>query len=168
MLLFITTWLSVGLALSKSLLVFQRFAFLLGIFNVTPQILIPFAADLASPGHCGAAVSALQSGIMLGILLARVMAGVVAYFFHWRVVYYVSIGAQVIVLCGTYLLIPDQPCKNPDLTYLEIFYTMVKYLVTEPRLIQAVLINVASVACWSNFWVTLTFLLGGPPYHCST
>lgn len=105
---------------------------------------------------------------MLGILLARVIAGVVAYFFEWRMVYYVSIGVQVIALCGTYLFIPDQPCKNPDLTYLGTLYTMSKYLVTEPRLVQAVLVNVASVACWSSFWVTLTFLLGGSPYDYST
>lgn len=168
MLVFITTCLSVGLALSKNLLVFQAFAFLLGVFNVTPQILIPFAVDLDSPEHRGTTVSVLQSSVMLGILLARVMAGVVANFFSWRVVYYVSIAPQVIVLCGIYMLIPDQPCKNPNLTYLEIFHTMAKYLVTEPRLIQAVLINVASVACWSSFWVTLTFLLGGPPYEYST
>ncbi|KAG6379269.1 hypothetical protein JVT61DRAFT_11723 [Boletus reticuloceps] len=46
-------------------------------------------------------------------------------------------------------------------------YTMAKYLV-EPRLIQVMLVNVASIACWSSFWVTLTFLLGGPPYQYST
>ena len=165
-LVFITTCLSVGLALSKSLLAFQIFAFLIGVFNTTPQILIPFAADLAS-GQRGA-VSVLQSGIMVGILLARVMAGVVANFLNWRVVYYISIGIQALVLFGAYFLIPDQPCKNPDLTYLETFRTMAKYLVIEPRLIQAVLINVASIACWASFWVTLTFLLGGPPYHYST
>lgn len=164
----ITTCLSVGLVLSRSLLAFQTFAFLLGVFNVTPQILIPFAVDLASPRHRAAAVSVLQTGIMLGILLSRVTAGIIAYFFQWRVVYYVSIGVQVIVLCGAYLFIPDQPPKNLDLTYLGIFYTMAKYLVTEPRLIQAVFINVASVACWSSFWVTLTFFLGGPPYYYST
>jgi hypothetical protein len=38
----------------------------------------------------------------------------------------------------------------------------------EPVLIQACLINLASSACFSNFWVTLTFLLGGPPYFYST
>ncbi|KAF8441084.1 major facilitator superfamily domain-containing protein [Boletus edulis BED1] len=156
-----------GLALSKSLLVFRTFAFLIGVFNVTPQILVPFAADLASPGQHGAAVSTLQAGIMVGILLARVFAGVVAYFFSWRLVYYISIGIQVLVLCGTYLLIPDQPCRNPNLTYYEIFYTMAKYLV-EPRLMQVMLVNVASIACWSSFWVTLTFLLGSPPYQYST
>lgn len=164
----ITTCLSVGLVLSRSLLSFQMFAFLLGVFNVTPQILIPFAADLASPRQREAAVSVLQSGIMLGILLARVAAGIIAYYFQWRVVYYVSIGVQLIVLCGIYLLVPDQSPKNPDLTYLEIFYTMAKYIVTEPRLVQASLINVASVACWSSFWTTLTFFLGGPPYNYPT
>ncbi|KAG8214841.1 hypothetical protein J3R82DRAFT_10001 [Butyriboletus roseoflavus] len=105
---------------------------------------------------------------MLGILLARVEAGVIAYFFQWRVVYYVSIGVQLVVLCGIYLLVPDQPPKNHGLTYFDIFYTMTKYAVTEPRLIQAVFINIASIACWSNFWVTLTFFLGGPPYNYPT
>ncbi|KAG9308522.1 major facilitator superfamily domain-containing protein [Chiua virens] len=167
-LVLITTCLSVGLVLSTSLLVFQTFAFLIGVFNVTPQILIPFAADLALPGQRGAAVSVLQTGLMLGILLARVVAGVVANFFHWRMVYYVSIGVQVIVLCGAYLFTPDYSRKNPDLTYLTIFYTMIKYAVTEPRLVQAVLINVASIACWSSFWLTLTFLLADPPYNYST
>lgn len=167
-LLLITSCLSVGLALSRSLLTFQIFAFLVGMFNVTPQLLIPFAADLASPTQRRAAVSILQSGIMLGVLLARVIAGVVAHFFQWRTVYYVSIGIQAISLCGTYLFIPDQPCRNPDLSYLDMLSTMARYLVTEPQLAQAVLINVASVACWSSFWVTLTFLLGNSPYYYST
>lgn len=167
-LVFITTCLSVGLVLSTSFLVFQIFAFLLGVFNVTAQILIPFAADLVSPGDRGAAVSIMQSGVMLGILLARVGAGVVAYFSQWRMVYYASIAVQAVALCGTYLFIPDQPCKNPDLTYLETLCTMTKYLITEPRVVQAVLVNCGSVACWSSFWVTLTFLLGGQPYLYST
>jgi len=45
---------------------------------------------------------------------------------------------------------------------------MVMYFITEPRLAQAALINIASVAGWTNFWVTLTFLLGDDPYHFST
>lgn len=167
-LVLITTCCSVGLTLSEDLFVFQIFAFLLGMFNVTPQILLPFAADLASPADRAGAVSILQAFIMLGILLARVIAGVVAYFLQWRMVYYVSIWVQVLALCGIYLFVPDQPCKNPDLTYHETLYTMFQYLVTEPQLVQVVLVNVASVACWSSFWVTLTFLLGGPPYYYST
>ncbi|KAG8214839.1 major facilitator superfamily domain-containing protein [Butyriboletus roseoflavus] len=126
------------------------------------------SADLAVPQHRARVVSILQSGLMLGILLARVLSGIIGYFSTWRTVYYMAIGMQAVVLCGAYVLIPDHPPKNPHLTYLEILHTMVTYSVTEPRLVQAALINIASVACWSNFWVTLTFLLGDEPYHFST
>jgi len=105
---------------------------------------------------------------MLGILLTRVLSGVIGYFTTWHTVYYIAIGVQVVVLCGAYVLIPDHPPKNPHLTYGEILHSMVTYSVTEPRLVQATLINFASIACWTNFWVTLTFLLGDEPYHFST
>lgn len=164
----ITTCLSIGLALSQSLVAFHTLAILIGVFNITPQILIPMVADLASPQHRARAVSVLQSGLMFGILLARVLAGVIAYFTTWRMVFYVAIGMQAVVLCGAYLLVPDHPPKNPQLTYTKILHTMLTYAITEPRLAQAALINIASVAGWTNFWVTLTFLLGDDPYHFST
>ncbi|KAF8441083.1 major facilitator superfamily domain-containing protein [Boletus edulis BED1] len=167
-LLCITTCLSVGLALSRSVIAFCTLAVLLGVFNVTPQILIPMAADLAAPQHRARIISILQSGLMLGILGTRVLSGVIGYYTTWHTVYYIAIGVQVIVLCGAYVLIPDRPPKNLHLTYGKILHTMVTYSVTEPRLVQAALINFASIACWTKFWVTLTFLLGGDPYHFST
>ncbi|RPD63690.1 hypothetical protein L227DRAFT_358781 [Lentinus tigrinus ALCF2SS1-6] len=45
---------------------------------------------------------------------------------------------------------------------------MAKYVATGPTLVQAVLINIASSGCTASFWVTLTFLLGDPPYNYST
>ncbi|EGN97824.1 hypothetical protein SERLA73DRAFT_74085 [Serpula lacrymans var. lacrymans S7.3] len=168
LLVFATSCLTVGLAVTKDLRVFETLSFLLGILNVTPQILLPFAADLAPPECRAAAVSVVQSGLMLGILLARVIAGVIGNFTSWRVVYYAAIGVQSVVLCGVYWIIPDYPAKNRELSYYNILHSMAGFAVTEPKLIQAALINIASMACWSNFWVTLTFLLGGPPYHYST
>lgn len=167
-LVFITTCLSVGLALSRNFVAFCTLATLIGMFNVTPQILIPLAADIAAPKHRARVVSILQSGLMLGILLARVLSGVIGYFTSWHMVYYIAIGVQVVVLCAAYVVVPDHPPKNSHLTYGEILRTMVAYAVTEPRLVQATLINFASIACWTNFWVTLTFLLGDDPYHFST
>lgn len=164
----ITTCLSVALALSRGLVSFCVLAVLIGVFNVTPQILIPLAVDHTTPQHRASVVSILQSGLMLGILLARVLSGVISYFTTWHTVYYIAIGVQAVVLCGAYVLIPDHPPKNPHLTYPEILHTMVTYCVTEPRLLQAASINFASIACWTNFWVTLTFLLGGEPYNFST
>lgn len=129
---------------------------------------MPLAADLARPERRASAISVVLSGLLLGILIARVLAGVIGNFNTWRIVYYMAIGVQFVVLVGAYLVLPDYPAKNRDLTYFKILYTMAKYAVTEPLLIQTALINIASSACFSAFWVTLTFLLGGPPYYYST
>ncbi|KJA16288.1 hypothetical protein HYPSUDRAFT_147937 [Hypholoma sublateritium FD-334 SS-4] len=164
----LSTCLTIGLAVTNNLAVFEALSFLVGVLTVTPQILIPLAADLAPENRRASAISVVLSGLLFGILIARVLAGVIAQFVSWRVVYYFSIGVQTLVLFGSYFMLPDYPSKNADLTYLKILWTMAKFSVTEPILIQACLVNMASSACFSNFWVTLTFLLGGPPYFYST
>ncbi|RDB26923.1 putative uncharacterized transporter YgaY [Hypsizygus marmoreus] len=164
----ISTSLTIGLAVTNNLIVFETLSFLVGVVTVTPMILLPLAADLAPPGRQATAISVVLSGLLFGILTARVLAGIIAEFTSWRVVYYLAIGVQYFVLFGSYFIIPDYPSRNKGMTYWDILRTMAKFTVTEPLLIQACLINVASSACFTNFWVTLTFLLGGPPYNYST
>ncbi|KAK7001805.1 putative transporter YgaY [Favolaschia claudopus] len=160
--------LTIGLAITNSLVVFEILSFIIGAVSVTPQIMIPLAADLAPPERRASALSVVMSGLLFGILIARVIAGILAQFTSWRVVYYFAIGVQYLVLIAGYLLIPDYPAKNKNMSYLSILRTMAKFAYTEPILVQASLINLASCACFTNFWVTLTFLLGGPPYFYST
>ena len=164
----LSTSLTIGLAVTRSLHVFETLSYLVGVVTVTSQILLPLAADLAPENKRATAISIVLSGLLFGILLARLLAGVIAEFTSWRVVYYFAVGMQALVLVWSYLMLPDYPSKNKDLTYWNILSTMAKFSVTEPILIQASSINLASYACYSNFWVTLTFLLGGPPYHYST
>ena len=121
--------------------------------SVVPQILMPFAVDLAPPERRASALSIVLSGLLFGVLLARVLAGVIANFATWRIVYWLAFGLQVFVLGTLYFMLPDWPAKNEHLTYWKILYTMAKYAVTEPLLVQAVLVNMASMACFTNFWV---------------
>jgi predicted MFS family arabinose efflux permease len=181
----ISSSLTIGLSVTHNLQVFEALSFLVGVVTVVPQILLPLAADLTPPERRASAISIVLSGLLFGILIARVLAGVIANFTSWRVVYYMAIGLQYLVLVGAYLIIPDYPAKNKGLTYLNILTSMTKYAFTEPKVIQAAIVNIASSACFTNFWVclvlslvtyalipllkvTLTFLLGGPPYHYST
>ncbi|KDQ49921.1 hypothetical protein JAAARDRAFT_142766 [Jaapia argillacea MUCL 33604] len=159
---------TIGLAVTSSLVVFETLCFLVGVATVTPQVLIPLAADLAPPERRASAISVVLSGLLFGILIARVLAGVIAQFVTWRVVYYMSIALQFLVLAMLYFVLPDTPAKNKHLSYFGIFGSMAKYIVTEPLLVQGSLMNIAASACFTNFWVTLTFLLGGEPYNYST
>ncbi len=167
-LIILSASLSIPLAITKNLRVFEAFSFLVGALSVTPQVLLPLAADLAPPERRAAALSVVLSGLLFGVLIARVLSGVIAEFTSWRVVYYMAIGVQYFVLVGSYFLLPDYPSKNSHLTYWDILWTMAKFCFTEPILVQACLINLASSASFSNFWVTLTFLLGDDPYNYST
>ena len=143
----------------------------MGLASVTPQILIPLAADLAPIERRGSAISVVLSGVLFGLLLARVLAGIIAEFApSWRVVYYFALSVQGVVLLGIWALLPNYPPKagNDQLGYWKILGSMAKFAVTEPALIQAYLINMASSATFSSYWVTLTFLLGEAPYNYST
>lgn len=163
-----STCLTIGLAVTKNLYVFEVISFLVGFTSVSPQIFLPLAADLAPPERRASAISLVSSGFLLGILIARVLSGVVANFVSWRYVYWMSIGIQGVVLFGSYLVLPDYPAKNRELSYLDMFRSMAKFMVNEPLVVQIVLISIAASTCYTNFWVTLTFLLGGPPYYYST
>jgi len=62
-------------------------SFGLGIVSCVPQQLVPFAAVMSSPHQRGRNVGTVVSGIMVGILLGRTIAGVVGAAFGWRAVY---------------------------------------------------------------------------------
>jgi predicted MFS family arabinose efflux permease len=150
---FASASLTIGLAITSNLQVFEVLSFLVGVASVVPQVLLPLAADLVPPERRASAISIILAGLLFGILIARVFSGVIANFTSWRVIYYVAIGMQYLVLTGAYFIIPDYPAKNQGLTYFNILSSMAKYAVTEPKLVQAALVNMATSACFSNFWV---------------
>ncbi|KAF8125535.1 major facilitator superfamily domain-containing protein [Mycena galopus ATCC 62051] len=145
--------LTIGLAVTRNLVVFETLSFLIGVVSVIPQIMIHLAADLAPPERRASAISVVLSGLLFGILIAPVLAGILGQFTSWRIVYYFAIGVQFLVFIAGYFVIPDYPAKNSDLRYWGILRTMVKFAYREPILIQARLVNLAS-ACFTNFWVT--------------
>lgn len=165
---FVTTLLSIGLAVTQNVVVFEAVNFLMGFTNVSVQILIPLIAEIAPIERRGFAYSIMLAGLMFGILCARVVAGIIGDFFAWRIVYYTAVTLQSVVLIGFYLMLPDYPSANVGLPYWKIHWSMGKLAVTEPIVVQATLINIGTSACFAYYWVTLTFLLGGAPYHYST
>ncbi|GAA6000036.1 hypothetical protein JCM10207_006023 [Rhodosporidiobolus poonsookiae] len=151
--------LSLVLALVPSVAAFQAVSFLIGLVSVTPQALLPLAADLAPAHRRASALSIVLSGLLLGILLARVLAGLIAEKASVAALYYMSFGLQVLILFMLYFMLPDYPAKVQT-SYFRILATMVKFLFTEPVLVQACLIALACSVIFAAFWVSSTFLLG--------
>ncbi|KAG9017682.1 hypothetical protein FRB90_000272 [Tulasnella sp. 427] len=174
--------LTMGVALSPNLVTFQILSFFLGTVTVTPQILIPFAGDLAPAERRASALSIVLSGLILGVIMARALGGIVADASgSWKNVYWIGMGLQATALGLLWWILPDWPSKvellattqdttsdKKPLSYFTIFSTMAKVAVTEPALIQGCIIGLVNQMVFSGFWVTLTFLLTDAPYHYST
>ena len=155
---FIALTLTIGLCITNSLIAFEVITFFVGMFSNPPQILIPLAADIAPPHRRASAFAIILSGLLFGVLLARLLGGLIAEFASWRDIYYMALGLQSAVLITLWATIPDFPSKNPDLTYMRIMGSMAKLAVTEPTLVQAYIISVASSTTFAGLPSVLVYL----------
>ncbi|OQO01353.1 hypothetical protein B0A48_12908 [Cryoendolithus antarcticus] len=157
---------SIGLALTSSLSVFSGLTFIVGFMTVTPQLMLPLVGDLAPPHRRAAALSIVVSGLMLGILIARLLSGIMTQYTTWRAVYWLSVALQYSIWFLLYLFMPDYPSTNPGgLNYLKMLWSILVMLTKHPILVQACAISFFTSLTFTNFWTVLTFLLSGEPYN---
>ncbi|KAI1408324.1 major facilitator superfamily transporter [Hypoxylon sp. FL1857] len=161
-----TIW--IGLCLTNNFEVFISLSFLCGVGTVTPQLMLPLVGDLAPAHRRASSLSVVVSGLALGLLIARVLSGIVANFTFWRNIYWLAFGAQYLTLILLYFFLPDYPAKNKGLNYFKVLWGMAVMAVTEPLLTQACIIGFLLSAAFTSFWTTLTFLLASPPYEYSS
>lgn len=130
--------------------------------------MLPLVGDLAPPARRATAISVVTSGIILGLLIARLLAGIIATYSSWRNIYWMSLGVQYLLCILLWLFMPDYPRTNTDISYFNILTTIVKLWLTTPVLVQATIMGFFLSATFTNFWTTLTFLLSGSPYNFNT
>ncbi|KAF4446388.1 hypothetical protein F53441_9956 [Fusarium austroafricanum] len=162
-----TMW--IGLCVTNDFTVFRTLSFICGATTVTPQLVVPLVGDFA-PAHRKASLLAIvTSGLMLGLLMARLLSGVVTNFISWRIIYWLACGLQYFMGTVLFCFMPDYPSTNPDgLNYFYALGSIPHMMVTEPVLVQACLIAFALSAVFTSFWTTLTFLLASPPFDYSS
>lgn len=157
------------LCLTHSFTAFAAVSFICGATTVTPQLMLPLVGDLAPPHRRASSLAIVVSGLSLGLLIARLLSGIVANYTDWRNIYWFGLGAQYLVLLLLYLFMPDYPSKNPDgINYFRMMGSIFSILATEPLLIQASLITFCNSAIFTSYWTTLSFLLSTPPYNYSS
>ncbi|KAI6779631.1 uncharacterized protein J7T54_008249 [Emericellopsis cladophorae] len=165
-LVLLTATLWISLCVTTSFTTFRIISFICGATTVTPQLMIPLVGDFAPPERKGANLSIVTSGLLLGMLVARLLSGVVANYTAWRNIYWLACGAQYVLGLMLYLFMPDYPATNPDtLHYLRALWSIPKMMFTEPVLIQACAMAFTMSSCFTSFWTTVTFLLVSPPYE---
>lgn len=137
--------------------------------TVTPQLMLPLVGDLAPAHRRATSLSLVVSGLSLGMLIARLLSGVIANFTDWRNIYWFAFGAQWCIFALLFFFMPDYPSKNPGgLNWFQMMWSVIHMLFTEPLLVQACFINFIMSSIFTSFWTTLSFLLSSPPYNYSS
>ncbi|SPO04234.1 related to dityrosine transporter [Cephalotrichum gorgonifer] len=161
----ITALLWLGLCITTNFQVFAALSFLCGVTTVTPQLMLPLVGDFAPPARRASSLSIVVSGLMLGMLAARLLSGTIANYTSWRDVYWLAFGLQHLILVVLFFFLPDYPSTNKNLSYVRILTSIIRMFFSEPLLVQACIIALCMSASFTSFWTTLTFLLASPPYE---
>ncbi|MDB5142208.1 MAG: transporter [Mucilaginibacter sp.] len=133
-------------------------SFLVGIFSLVPQLLVPMTAHLAKPKERGSKIGFVMSGLLLGILLSRTISGFVGAHFGWRAVFYIAAGVMVIIWLLLFFLLPEVEPEYKG-TYKALMRSLITLIKKEPALRVASIRGALCFACFSVFWTTLIFLL---------
>jgi len=137
---------------------------LVGATTVTPQLIVPFAATLASPQERGRIVGVVMSGLLIGILLARTISGFIGAQFGWRAMFVIASALMIALAVVLWWLLPvSRP--STKLSYPQLLRSLPALLRAEPVLRETCAIGALGFATFSMFWVTLAFFLETPPYH---
>ena len=155
-----------GAALAPNLAVLAGAVALCCVTSVVVQMLVPYAATLASDNERSRVIGTLMGGLLIGILLSRTFAGVVAEFGGWRTVY--GIAAVFMALTAVMLrrVLPDH-APQLTITYREQLRGVLDIARAEPVLRWRSLIAACGFGSFGAFWTTVTFLLSGPEYGFS-
>jgi predicted MFS family arabinose efflux permease len=155
-----------GSAFAPNLPVLDAAVALCCVTSVVVQMLVPYAATLAGDNERSRVIGTLMGGLLIGILLSRTFAGVVAGFAGWRAVYGVAAVFMVITAVTLRRVLPDH---GPQLaiSYPEQLRGVLDIARTEPVLRWRSLIAACGFGSFACFWTTVTFLLSSPQYGFS-
>ncbi len=156
-----------GAAFTKSFLLLQILCFLIGLFSIVPQLIIPLAASLTTDEKRGSVIGLVMGGLLIGIVSSRSLSGYIGHAFGWRQMYYTAA-----TICFLLVLIIQRvfPASKPTYhgTYSELMRSVVYYIKTYPQLRIASLSNALSFASMSAFWVTMVLFLAAKPFEYNT
>ncbi|EFT2670740.1 MFS transporter [Escherichia coli] len=153
-------------ASSQSLAMMLLGTALTGLFSVVAQILVPLAATLASPDKRGKVVGTIMSGLLLGILLARTVAGLLANLGGWRTVFWVASVLMALMALALWRGLPQMKSET-HLNYPQLLGSVFSMFINDKILRTRALLGCLTFANFSILWTSMAFLLAAPPFNYS-
>lgn len=157
--------LAIGFAGSASMLLLAMAA--TGLLAVVTQALVAYAASLADPERRGHVVGIVTSGIVLGILLARAVAGALTDVGGWRSVYLSSAALTLLISLLLWRNLPQQRRQTASVSYPTLILSLITLFRAEPVLRIRAIIAMLIFADITTLLTPLVMPLSAPPFELS-
>ena len=131
------------------------------------QGLIAYAAAAAPPAARGQVVGTVQSGVFVGLLLARVFSGAVSDVAGWRGVYVASALCMLALAGLLWLRLPVVARPVQPLAYGRLLASMAQLLRSNRVLQVRGMLAFFMFAAFNIFWSALVLPLSAPPWSYS-
>lgn len=129
-----------------------------GLAATLAQDVIPAAAAMAPDARRGKVVGTVMTGLLLGILLSRVVSGLIAEQFGWRAVYFLGAALMAVTGLVAYRRLPSIR-GSTRLGYARLIASLGSLWRQHEGLRRAVFAQGLLSIAFSGFWTTLAVML---------
>lgn len=153
-----------GMVLSEGFVLFTAASTLLGFFTIAPYLIPAFASKRVAPERLGQVTAQLTAGVIFGILVARMGAGVIAEYAEWRVVYWCAFA----LMAGVTAFLPiamrseSTPAKRPETRYGALIASVFTLAARHPDMRISAAIQGLNFAIFTASWLALALHLTSP------
>lgn len=132
---------------------------MLGFFTIAPYILPAYASKRVAPERLGHVTALLTVGVILGILVARVGAGLVAEYFGWRLVYWIATILMLAVTLALPRLMEDGERDSGEGNYWSLVFSVLGVARRNREVLLSGLIQGLNFAQFIALWLALALYL---------
>ncbi|RMD01126.1 MFS transporter [Aquitalea palustris] len=151
-------------ALAPSLPFLLVASLVVGLTATVAQDIVPAAATLAHEHSRGKVVGTVMTGLLLGILLSRVVSGLVAEQAGWRSMFLLAAAGVALIAAAAWRWLPGF-APTTTLSYARLLASLWDLLRRHAALRQAALAQGLLSMAFSAFWSTLAIMLHAAPFH---
>ncbi len=133
-------------------------SFVTGLTATVAQDIVPASAALAPEHRRGRAVGVVMTGLLAGILLSRVISGLVAEYAGWRTLYFIAAGAMLLMTLALWRVLP-RFTPGTAVSYPRLLLSLAQLWRQHQTLRRAALAQGLLSVGFSAFWSTLALML---------
>lgn len=157
----------IAIATAKDLTIVWGASLLLGGNSVVPQMFIPMASHFSKPKDKTRNMGFVATGLLSGILGARVLSGYVGEWFGWRVMFGIAAGIMAVCLVVMLCSCPKMPTSFQG-SYGKLMASIVRIYRDFPTIRVYALRGGLSFGGMMAIWSCMAFHLAGEPFNAGS